>query len=75
MVVVIDSVSFVVLIKVGWLVVLLDLVVTTSFVVVIAICPGVCHVINVNVGLPKQNQHIQYKHNIIYIPVVGELVP
>lgn len=61
LVVVIDSASFVVLFKVGWLVVLLVLVVTTSFVVVKVICPvaGVCHVINVNVCLPKQHQHIK----------------
>lgn len=39
LVVVIDSVSFLVFIKVGWLVVLLVLFVTTSFVVVKAICP------------------------------------
>ncbi len=68
-VVVIDSVSFVVLIKIVWLVALLDLVVTTSFVVVKVVYPvaGVCHVINVNVGLPKQYQHILYKHNITYV--------
>lgn len=61
LVVVIDSVSFLVFIKVGWLVVLLVLFVTTSFVVVKAICPvaGVCHAIKVNVGLPRQYQHIQ----------------
>lgn len=39
LVVVIDSASFVVLFKVGWLVVLLVLVVTTSFVVVKVKCP------------------------------------
>lgn len=38
-VVVIDSVSFVVLIKIVWLVALLDLVVTTSFVVVKVVYP------------------------------------
>lgn len=57
---VIDSTSFVVLFKVGWLVVL-ALVVKTSFAVVVKVIypvAEVCHAININVGLPKQNQHI-----------------
>lgn len=73
LVVVKDTASFVVLFKVVWCVVLLVLFLTTSFVVVKVICPVVCHIININVVLPKNIN--TYKHNITYLPVVGMLVP
>lgn len=61
LVVVVDFTTFVVHVRVGRLVVvLLVLLVTTSFVVVTAICPvaEVCHAITLNEGLPKKDQHI-----------------
>jgi len=75
LVVVKDSASFVMLFKVVRRVVLLVLVVTTSFVVVKDICPvaGVCHIININMVLPQNIN--TYKHIITYIPVVDLLVP